>query len=290
MKAAAMVVLDFSGTLSLQATLFARPENLARALQASGLWRLGINSVQMFWDEIINPTWEEGSTTPKGYLRLLYERAQQVLLRRGRAPDAQEILAAVGDFADRYFRHSVIDPAWEEPIARSLAWPRTRVVVATDHYAEATARISEQLESLGISCVPSLHRARYGQIIVANSADLGYHKASRGFWEALQKAQDMEAFSTIAVVDDFGANEYSLDAYADPSRVAERLNKTIALLSAVFGARVVVFPFLISQAHDAEAKDPEGTERAYRELIRDAAGFIAAQLGPPAIGGRGQEA
>ncbi len=35
-----MVVIDFSGTLSLEAVLFAAHDNLLRELKASGLWQL----------------------------------------------------------------------------------------------------------------------------------------------------------------------------------------------------------------------------------------------------------
>ena len=63
------IVLDYSGTLSIGAVLFSTPERLAEALRQSGLANLGVTTPAAFWDQIVNPTWEKGSTTSAGYRR-----------------------------------------------------------------------------------------------------------------------------------------------------------------------------------------------------------------------------
>ena len=89
-----LVIFDYSGTLSLEAPCFGRPENLGPALAESGLSGLGV-SPENFWERIVNPTWEEGSTTAIGYQRLLAARIGALGLAPG-VPEA-EITAAMSD-------------------------------------------------------------------------------------------------------------------------------------------------------------------------------------------------
>jgi len=44
-------------------------------------------------------------------------------------------------------------------------------------------------------------------MIVANSADLGVHKADRRFWEILRKRLELDRLRHILLIDDFGVNE-----------------------------------------------------------------------------------
>ncbi len=61
-----LIVFDFSGTLSLTAVEFGKSEKLVPVLEKSGLVKLGVASEAFFWDEIVYPTWVEGSTTGRG--------------------------------------------------------------------------------------------------------------------------------------------------------------------------------------------------------------------------------
>ncbi len=61
-----VVIFDWSGTLSPEAVRFAEDENLKRELERSGLASLGMATSETFWNEIVNPTWEEGSTIAAG--------------------------------------------------------------------------------------------------------------------------------------------------------------------------------------------------------------------------------
>jgi len=117
---------------------------------------------------------------------------------------------------------------------------RCRLVVASDHYAEATAHIVSELERLGLEARPVTEPAP-GSILVATSADLGSRKQSPEFWKAVQTA--IGPVDSVAVVDDFGANEHSDDPYGAEEEVAERREATVRVLGQVFEAPVDVFEF-----------------------------------------------
>ncbi|MBC7234876.1 MAG: hypothetical protein H5T69_03465 [Chloroflexi bacterium] len=264
------VVLDFSGTLSLQATLFGQEQNLIRELQISGLWRLGVRDIDFFWSEIVAPTWQEGSTTRKGYKRVLAERLQEL----GLGANEDERLAAAERFVDRYLAYSTIDPAWGATLRRLQRHPAVRVIVATDHYAEATTHILGQLAALGVEAAPAGTAELGRAVLVANSADVGHHKASRLFWETLRALQNMEP-AALLLIDDFGANENPLDRYAEPARVKARQSQTVELLGSVFTARIAVLAFLLGTRPESRLPaDQEELERHYRALIRDAEQFL----------------
>ena len=206
-----LIIFDYSGTLSLEAPLFGRTENLVQALADSGLADLGIATPEIFWERIVQPTWEEGSTTGIGYKRLLTERIAALETVPGVA--RTEITAAASRFVDAYLRHSRIDSRWEDLLARLDAEPSVLAVVATDHYAEATAAIAENLRSLA------------PRIYVANSADLGVHKEDRRFWEKLKSLLPLTAVRRVLLIDDFGTNEAPEDDYAGQAKALDPAGK-----------------------------------------------------------------
>lgn len=280
-----MLVLDFSGTLSLEAALFARDESLARALRESGLWQAGVDSREAFWDGIVNPTWQEGSTTAIGYAQLLLRHLLQMAESRGESPCRNDLLAAASRFVEAYLRHSPIDPTWGQALHRLLRHPGLVIVVATDHYAEATAHIVGQLTRLGLAGAPALE-ARAERVLVANSADLGYRKATERFWAALQAARGL-ALERVALVDDFGAHEQPLDGYARPQDVARRREAAVQAITNVFAAPTSVFPFLLDSVPPPSREPGDGTRgtereqealRPYRMLVGKAGDFVAREL------------
>ncbi|MDP1993134.1 MAG: hypothetical protein Q8K00_19125 [Syntrophales bacterium] len=274
------VVIDYSGTLSLEAPRFGRPENLGRALEESGLAALGVSAPEIFWGDIVNPTWIEGSTTSIGYTRVMADRIAALRL----APDApkSEIGAAASRFVAMYLACSRIDPHWRPILVRLSEHPAAIMVVATDHYAEATGKITDYLDSLGISAgkigkggglafpsvssraedtnknlFPTPHIessatvARSGntasRIFVANSADLGVWKADRCFWEILKSQLPLETVRRILLIDDFGFNEEAGDSYGGRAKVMARQEKTVANLGETFRATVEVAPFYLPE-------------------------------------------
>lgn len=263
-----MLVLDFSGTLSLAATRFGRPNNLVRELQETGLWQMGVNSIDTFWNDIVNPTWLEGSTTGKGYQQLLFEQVRQRLAGRSDSPEEEVIRHSAALFVNRYLAGSTIEPAWQPFLRFFVDQPDLLLLIASDHYAEATAYIRHQLDTLDLPHAPALEPAGYGWIYVANSADIGHPKTSQPFWEIIREAQSLNSLTRIVIIDDFGLNEQAADSYAAQHRVIQRLDQTVRLLTTIFQADTLAFPFFLSGETDAVSARSE-----YENLIGRAEQF-----------------
>ena len=241
-----LVIFDYSGTLSTEAPQFGRPANLVRAFTESGLFPLGVTTPKIFWEEIVIPTWIAGSTTAAGYKRILAERIEAV----GLAPAATgaEIATAASRFVDRYLDHSRIDPRWRPILENLSVHPGTALVIATDHYAEATETIIRNLRSWDLQA----RKAEAGSgkngwlslFSIANSADIGFWKADRRFWEVLKSRLPLETVRSALIIDDFGFNEEQGDSDGAWARVAARQEKTLTVLEEVFHAAQVI-PFLL---------------------------------------------
>ena len=87
-----LIIFDYSGTLSLESTMFGRPDYLMKQLRESGLADLGVTSPDIFWKEIVNPTWVEGSTTQVGYKKIIEDRISAILDRNMSVATADNIL------------------------------------------------------------------------------------------------------------------------------------------------------------------------------------------------------
>jgi hypothetical protein len=263
-----LLIFDYSGTLSVEAPRFGWPENLARALEESGLFSLGVTTPEIFWEEIVGPTWIEGSTAAIGYKRIMAERIEALGLAPG-ATDS-EITAASSRFVDRYLDHSRIDPRWRPLLDKLTGCPGAAVVIATDHYAEATEAIIRHLQSwdlpaqkAGEAAGPCFH------FFVANSADIGFWKADRRFWEVIRLQFSPETVRAVLIIDDFGFNEYRGDSYGKRSGIETRRQKTVAVLADVFQTEVEVVPFFLEgrEREDASAlRIAETGERIARFL------------------------
>jgi phosphoglycolate phosphatase-like HAD superfamily hydrolase len=240
-----LVIFDYSGTLSLEAPRFGRPANLVRALAESGLFSLGVTTPEIFWEEIVGPTWIQGSTTAIGYKRVMAERIEAL----GLAPGATgaEITAAASRFVDRYLDHSRIDPHWRPLLEKLTGYPGAAVVIATDHYAEATETIIRYLHSWDIPARKAGEEAepRLSPFFIANSADIGFWKADRRFWEVLKSRFSPETVRSVLIIDDFGSNEDQGDSYGEWARIEARQEKTFAVLGEIFQAGVEVIPFFL---------------------------------------------
>jgi hypothetical protein len=252
-----LVIFDYSGTLSLEAPRFGQPANLVRALAESGLFSLGVTTPEIFWEEIVGPTWIEGSTTAIGYKRVMAERIEAL----GLAPGATgaEITAAASRFVDRYLDHSRIDPHWRPLLEKLTGYPGAAVVIATDHYAEATETIIRYLHSWDIPVQKAKEGAGGNRWLslfyVANSADIGFWKADRRFWEVLKSRFSLETVRSVLIIDDFGFNEEQGDSYGEWARIEARQEKTFTILGDVFQAGVEVIPFFLKgrEREDAPA-------------------------------------
>lgn len=258
-----LIVFDFSGTLSLTAVEFGKSEKLVPVLEKSGLVKLGVASEAFFWDEIVYPTWVEGSTTGRGYLGVLTDRIRDLGLHAPEDPHPDEtIQGAVSYLLDRYFDQCRIDIRWRTLLQDLNESPSVQVLIATDHYAEATSVIAGRLEDWRIDVV-TLSQAVPGTrnpFIIANSSDMGFHKADIRFWRLVSDKLSLPEPYRVLLVDDFGGNEDSSDPYGDPGRVSVRRQETDRVLRDVFGDRVEIYSFLVEKANGItrEAADRDG--------------------------------
>lgn len=255
-----MIIFDWSGTLSPDAVRFGEDENLKRELERSGLAAVGVTTTEIFWNEIVNPTWEEGSTTAAGYAEMIVRRIKTAF-----SPGISEdrIRESAARFVDSYLAHSSIDGRWHPILKRLMEDPSVMTVIATDHYAEATAYLVRSLGEMGIRAVPVNDASGPSpSFVVANSADAGAHKADRPFWECLRDALPPDAIRRVLLVDDFGFNEAGGDDYGERRKVEARKGATIALLEDVFGVAVSAVPFMWERSGD-----PERDESACGDLI-----------------------
>ena len=286
-----LLIFDYSGTLSLEAPRFAHPENLLRALAESGLTALGISSPEIFWEGIVNPTWVEGSTTQAGYKRVMAERIATLRLAPGTS--AEEIAATASRFVERYLDHSGIETDWRPLLARLSENPDVGVIVATDHFAEATGRIVDALGAWGIpavkigaepTCTPeygpatplsptaaaeqerTFPRSSRHPFFIANSADIGSWKAEIGFWDFLKGKLRPDEVKRLLIVDDFGFNEAVGDGYGgEAAKIVGRREQTRATLREVFrGVEVEIIPFFL------EEKQKGRTEQSARLIAETA--------------------
>lgn len=263
-----LVVVDFSGTLSLGSVLFGREESLQKALRSSHLYELGIDQPDIFWNELVHPTWEEGSTTSQGYSALLAARVQHRLQAQHREVAERYVKRSASRFVRLYLRASRIHTVWREVLQYLLSVPSVRVVIATDHYAEATAHIEAQLRRLGV--VEEEER-----VLIANSADIGARKESAAYWEQVRARLPVPP-SEVILIDDFGANEHALDAYAEASAVARRREATAVTLQQVFHVPVIVFEFVLASEQIGSLQK---LRWAYRRKVREVDAFLRRRLG-----------
>lgn len=274
-----LVIFDYSGTLSLEAPRFARTESLMRALTESGLAALGISTPEIFWEGIVAPTWIEGSTTAIGYKKVMAEK----ILALGIAPGktGSVALAAASRFVDRYLDHSRIDPGWR-PILTELAGnPGATVVIATDHYAEATEAIAGHLGAWDIRAqkaekggtAPDFLRENreLSPLFIANSADIGFWKADRLFWDTLRRTPLPGDIRSLLIIDDFGFNEERGDLYGERERVEARKEMTRNVLREAFETPPAVIPFFL----EGTERNPDGDGgRRIEEAIQTIRSFL----------------
>ncbi len=277
MSSEKLIIFDYSGTLSRDAALFAAPDDLMKHLSESGLKDFGIDNPAIFWEEIVNPAWTEGSLTSSGYKKVLEERLRNILYQNMSIISCVRISDAVSFFVDSYFNHSRIDHRWEAVLRKLNAHPSITTIIATDHYAEATGYIIKFLRDFRIQAVAAneaFSRPIESSFIVANSADLGVHKAGARFWEILKTGLNIRDIRSVMIVDDFGYNEQRGDRYAELKQVTVRQEKTVRMLESVFQAEIQVIPFMI-EGGDLSQDD------IYENLFAGATALIERYMASP---------
>jgi len=274
-----LVVLDYSGTLCLDAVAFSHPGRIEQELALSGLADLGIRDASFFWNNIIASTWRNGFTTPIGYEGILERRLAELFGCDSDSSLLEKIRVAASRFSSHYFAEFRIDDRWRSLLER-LRNDRTRsVVVATDHYAEATNAIIYSFAAINIEARSLLEAGDESCFLVANSADLGYMKVDRAFWRKTADRLPGLRGTSLVVVDDFGYNESAVD-YGAYEQTTELMSETIAVLEDVFGPGARVVPFFIGgtdrQHMPSDGMIPDVPEalvkKAEQEILRDTRG------------------
>lgn len=251
-----LIIFDYSGTLSRESTLFGRPDYLMKQLKESGLIDLGVTSPSIFWEQIVNPTWVEGTTTQVGYKKVIEDRINAILSQNKSIVSCVKISDAASLFVNSYLSHSRIDSRWQPVLDKLNMHPSVGAIIATDHYAEATGYILQFLHELHIQAVSAkaaMAATGSTSVIVANSADLGFHKDNLRFWEILKNGLYMGEVRHVLLMDDFGANEQKDDSYSAPEKVEQRKRDTVRLLQEVFPAEVQAIPFIMGDKKNEEA-------------------------------------
>jgi hypothetical protein len=275
-----LIIFDFSGTLSLGAVEFGRSENLVSVLAQSGLVALGVKSEAFFWDEIVYPTWVEGSTTHRGYKAVLVDRILALGLYTPGDPDPRATIEnAVTYLLDCYFDQCRIDLRWRSLLEELKSHPTVRIVIATDHYAEATPLIKERLSDWDLPAIAVNETAPEGinPFVVVNSSDIGFHKADQRFCQLIRDR--LSADGQVLLVDDFGGNEDSSDPYGNPEWVKMRQRETGRVLHDVFSGRVEIHSFIVdrSELNDGTVSDKD---RLYGLYIARAVAHVESFLAP----------
>ncbi len=270
-----LIIFDYSGTLSLESTLFGRPDYLMKQLKESGLMDLGVTSPSIFWEQIVNPTWVEGSTTQVGYKKVMEDRISAILYQNMSIVSCVKISDAASLFVDTYLSNSRIEGGWQPVLDKFNRHPSVRAIIATDHYAEATDYILQFLKELHIQAVPArvaMSTTGSTSVIVANSADLGFHKDDLRFWEILRNGLNLDEIRHVLLIDDFGYNEQKENSYSTPEKVEQRKRDTVRLLQEVFSAEVQAIPFII---------EDDKNEKDLSDLITNASAIIYRYLATP---------
>lgn len=279
-----LIIIDYSGTLSSGAVLFGRPEFLMDQIKKSGLQSLGVTGPDIFWNDIVNPTWQEGSTSSTGYRNLMTQRVKGIVNRSDLSASDMEIINAVSRFVDSYFTHSRIDMRWGPLLRKLTDNPSVLSLIATDHYAEATEYIVQFLREFqiqGKSAVEVFHDDEFTLFVVANSADLGVHKDNRRFWEVLKSNLKMDTIRRILLIDDFGYNESSGSRYSRVDAIMVRKQNIVSILEEVFSVPVETYPFILNvDGRVITDFPPVERERLYDELFTKTASIIDDFMAP----------
>jgi hypothetical protein len=125
---------------------------------------------------------------------------------------------------------------------------------------------------------PAAGEDGYLRFLIANSADLGAHKAETAFWKTVRAGlsrilsrPSAEAFTSICLIDDFGFNEEARSAYGGELKARARRDSTRAAMYAALGLKPGIFPFFLE---NTDREDGDACRRAFEILVRGAEEFI----------------
>ncbi|ADN01592.1 hypothetical protein [Spirochaeta thermophila] len=259
-----LVILDYSGTVSLESVRFGTEERLRKALEESGLAALEVTP-SFLWKQVIETFWDRASKGGITYVESIVRALGTVC----EAPEAQREQAARA-FVRSYLRASTVDPVWARFLR--IAGPHLPILIATDHYLEAEQAILAHLEDEGIAARPWPDASE--GCMVACSARIGARKEETTFWEEVRRAYGSHP-RVIHLVDDFGANEAPARRHPLTRRLQGRIERISTALLPLEAREVTIHPFVLPRLDDEDrAAD---TVRSFVRSLADtltAEGFL----------------
>ena len=255
MKLKNLIIFDYSGTISLKSVLFSSNESILQALHKSGLDKFGVCSPKVFWNRIVNPTWKKGSLTPIGYTSVIQSAVKEWMLKDSIFYSEEGLQKSAESFVHEYLENSQPDSRWGGILEALMQREDCFILIATDHYAEATQYFQDHFARIGIKMEvvqpSSCYKPSKAALFLANSADLGYHKNDPEYWYIIKQFLSPHKVGKVILVDDFGYNEHVDDAYAELQKVEKRQKQTADILSNTFDCEIVVLPFLLPRMKDS---------------------------------------
>jgi hypothetical protein len=187
------------------------------------------------------------------------------------------IKKAVSIFMASYFDCCRIDTAWKNMLQSLQNDHLNQVAIVTDHYAEATTMIINRMADWNIEAIPLVKAVKgtSSPLIIANSADVGFHKIDYRFWRTLYDqlfSPDYRNIKTL-LIDDFGANEAMGDQYGNHAQVTARQEKTRHAIEEGFGKSVDIYPFMLKLFKNDPPKTKKKKE-LYCSLVENALSYI----------------
>jgi hypothetical protein len=243
MTADTVIAIDYSGTLSMGAVAFGRDDCLQAALARSGLAAFGVDTPAVYWQRIVRPTWPAASVTARPFSRYIVDQVINITSPDTLPVSEIALATAASRFVAAYLAASDIAVPWRSIVRRLCRQGDVRVIIATDHYADATGAIIGHLLTLGLSGIPLADAAGGPRDVwVANSADLGCHKTDPSFWRQVASTVGGNP-GAVLLVDDFGAAESADSGYPAAESLARRRRRTAEALRAAGDWSVHVHAF-----------------------------------------------
>lgn len=236
------VILDYSGTICTEAPRLAIPERLDKALEKSGLKDMGLD-VFSYWSKVVFPFWEQAKTGKLSLADCIKKALAEGVNHRS-SVCAQRFVSI---FMSKLFPHK----EWVDVLKRFIE-KSIKVIIATEHYQEATEAIQTHLIENSILSAIYPHKA---QCTIVCSASVGYGKKEREFWDAVKDAAGKS--ERIIYADDFNLNEaeFVFEKHREKNaHLKEMIHDTSIFLANMGAKEIELFPFVLENifGNDAE--------------------------------------
>lgn len=251
-----LIIFDYSGTLSISMAQFSETTRLIRTLNKSGLAKYKINSPEVYWEEIVWKTWGHASITSKHYSQYIFEQLLRLNYNSNQNYINQLEISAK-NFVNSYLSFAKIENKWKMLLQKLANTPEIILLIATDNYFEFSKKIISEFENIQLpaTCISNdfnFSKIKYKQILIANSAEIGYTKSQFKFWmfikNKISEIYDLANLQNILLIDDFGENENSADVYLNKSHKSDLDNIIYKNLLISFNLQSNFFYFYLNNS------------------------------------------